>query len=115
MKYKESILAAALALASLSFAGSAGAAPVGPIQNAMTTEKVDLQTVHYRPYRHCHRRWGRRWCHGGYSYGPSINFYFGRGHRHRHFGHRHHRHHGFGGHHRHRSLGGGMRGHRGRH
>jgi len=98
-------MAAALAAAAaLHIAGPARAAPVGPVQNAITTERAALQEVDYRPYRHCHRnRWGRKWCHGGrrhgyYNYGPSVGLYFGRRHHHhRHFRRHHHR-----GHHHHR-------------
>jgi hypothetical protein len=102
MNYKATILAAVMAAASLQIAGTANAAPVGPVQNAVTTESANLQSVDYRPYRHCHRnKWGKKWCHGGahrrhgyYGYGPSVNLYIGRGHRHHHHGHRHHGHRG---------------------
>jgi hypothetical protein len=98
MKVKATILAAALAAASL-LASPASAAPVGPIQKGLATERMNLQTVDYRPYRHCHRnKWGRKWCHGGkhrrhgyYRSGPSFGVYIGRGHRHHHHHHRHHR------------------------
>lgn len=102
MKMKATIFAAALAAASLHLAGPASAAPVGPVQNAVKTEGVNLQQVDYRPYRHCHRnKWGRKWCHGGkhrrhgyYGYGPSFGVYIGRGHRHHHHHGHHHRHRG---------------------
>ncbi|WP_296204560.1 hypothetical protein, partial [uncultured Hyphomicrobium sp.] len=92
MKTKATILAAVIAAAALQFAGVANAAPVGPVQNAVTTERANLQSVDYRPYRHCHRaRSGKKWCHGGaqrrygyYGYGPGVNLYIGRGYRHHH-------------------------------
>lgn len=95
MKLKATILAAALAVASLQLASPVSAAPVGPIQKGLTTERTNLQTVDYRPYRHCHRnKWGRKWCHGGkhrrhgyYGSRPGFGVYIGRGHRH----HGHHR------------------------
>ncbi|MBX9861976.1 MAG: hypothetical protein K2Y42_04420 [Hyphomicrobium sp.] len=101
MKTKATILAAVIAAAALQFAGVANAAPVGPVQNAVTTERANLQSVDYRPYRHCHRaRSGKKWCHGGaqrrygyYGYGPGVNLYIGRGYRHHHHHHHHHRHH----------------------
>lgn len=103
--YKATILAAALAAASLSFGGSAGASPVGAIGKAVSTDHVNLQQVDWRPYRHCHWRHGRRWCHGGRRhsgyYGPGVSLYFGRGWGHRHHHHRHHGHHHFRRHHRH--------------
>lgn len=99
---KATILAAAMAAASLSFGGAANAAPVGPIGKALATEQMNLQQVHYRPYRHCHRRYGRRWCHGGYrrhgyygyGYRPGFSIFIGPryGHYHRHRHHRHWRH-----------------------
>lgn len=101
MKTKATILAAVIAAAALQFAGVANAAPVGPVQNAVTTERANIQSVDYRPYRHCHRaRSGKKWCHGGaqrrygyYGYGPGVNLYIGRGYRHHHHHHHHHRHH----------------------
>lgn len=95
----------------------ASANPVGP--GAATAAKVaagQVETVHFRRWRHCHRRYGRRWCHGRryyspYYYGPGISLYFGprfghhRHFRHRHFRHRHFGHRGF----RHRGHRGGRR------
>jgi hypothetical protein len=56
-------------------------------------DNAGVEQVHWRRYRHCHRRWGRRRCHGGRHYrgyrywgGPGIHLYIGKGHRHR--GHR---------------------------
>ncbi|WP_139247811.1 hypothetical protein [Hyphomicrobium sp. CS1GBMeth3] len=97
-RIRATFIAVALAAASLSFGGAANAAPVGPIGKALATEQINLEQVHYRPYRHCHRRYGRRFCHGGYrryGYGPGIGIYigprYGHFHRHRHH-HRHWRH-----------------------
>jgi hypothetical protein len=81
MTYKATFVAVALAAASLGFGGSAGAAPLG--NTTVNTEHTQLQKVHYRNYRHCHWRNGRRWCHGGYrrgyrgNYGPGISLYIG--------------------------------------
>jgi hypothetical protein len=78
----------------------AGAAPLGAgaAKSVASTESATTQ-VHYRSYRHCHRRHGRRYCHGHHrayrSYGwPGIGLYFGTGRRH------HGGHHGHHGHHR---------------
>jgi hypothetical protein len=43
-----------------------------------------VEQVHYRTYRHCHWRNGKRWCHGGQ---PAIILNFGT------FGNKHHRRH----------------------
>ncbi len=100
---KATFLAATLAAASLSLGGNANAAPVGAIGKAVSTEQTNnLQQVHYRSYRHCHRgKYGRRWCHSGYrrygyydyGYQPGFSIYigprFGHHHRHRHWRHRH--------------------------
>jgi len=87
-------------VAALGFAGlmasPASAAPsgLGTLKGA-TAFDSSATKVHWRRYRHCHRRYGRRRCHGGrrgdyYDYGwPSFGIYFGTGHRH----HRHHRRH----------------------
>ena len=78
----------ALSLAAV-LATPATAAPAG--LGALDTggyTKLAVETVNWRPYRHCHWRRGDRWCHGGRSYyrdrGPSINLYFGSGRRGRH-------------------------------
>ncbi len=103
MTIKNMIAALALAFSASMFGHAAMAAPVSPTHGFATTQKL-TENVHYRGYRHCHRRYGRRRCHGGYAYygGPSIYLGFG-GRRHHHFrGYR-----GGGGHMMHR---GGMRG-----
>lgn len=101
MTYKATILAAVLAAASLHLGGaSANAAPVGPIQKAADTQRSDLQQVDWRPYRHCHRRHGRKWCHGGaanrgygyYGYRPGVSLYIGPRYKHHRHYRRHHRH-----------------------
>jgi hypothetical protein len=102
MKYKATLLAAVLAAVSLHFGGTtANAAPVGALQQTMKVERPELQQVDWRPYRHCHRRHGRKWCHGGarrhgyYGYQPGVQLFVGprRGHHHHHRHHRrHHRH-----------------------
>lgn len=99
MRNKATLFAAALAVASLYFGGTAAnAAPVGGLKPAVNVERSALQQVDWRPYRHCHRRYGRRWCHGGrrygyYGYNPGFSIYVGPRHRHHHFRrHRHHRH-----------------------
>lgn len=99
------VLAAALGSALL-FGGTAQAAPIGNVTGAAESAGSPVSQIDYRGYRHCHWRYGRRWCHGGHGYrgygGPGINLYIGpryrgyRGHRgyrgnhwrgHRRFGH----------------------------
>ena len=116
-----SAFVAVIGMASALFA-PAQAAPTSGL--AGTKADTGVANVNYRPYRHCHWRHGRRWCHGphygygydyyGYGYSPGIYLRFGHGHRH---GHRH-RFHGHRGIHRggrgvHRGFHGGGRGHRG--
>lgn len=102
MKYWLSASAGALALGLM--AVSAEAAPLssaaGDLKaSAGQTSAVDQ--VYWR--RHCWRHRGhlhcrRYWVGGydpyyydyGYSYGPSIGFFFGGGHHRHHFHHRHH-------------------------
>ena len=112
MKIKNTIAAVVLAFSAGLFGNAALAAPLPPAHGIATTQKL-MQPVHYRGYRHCHRRYGYRRCHGGYAYygyGPSIVLGFG-GRRHHHYrGHR-----GGGRHMMHRGrMGGGMKMHRGR-
>jgi hypothetical protein len=96
MTLKSTMIAAAFALGALQFSGaSAHAAPMpaAGLAKSIAVDQTGLQQVHWRPYRHCHWRWGRRYCHGGYR--PRVGLYFGPGyyygyrHHHRHF--RHHR------------------------
>jgi hypothetical protein len=74
----------------------ANAAPVGAnvLQGAAATGiDTTASKVHYRRYRHCHRRYGRRRCHGrrGYRRGgwTGIGIYLG---KRRYHHNRHHRH-----------------------
>lgn len=87
-------IAAVMSFAGL-MASPASAAPSGlGVLRAATAPDTSATKVHWRRYRHCHRRHGRRYCHGRrhryYDYygWPGISLYFG-GRRHHH--HRHHR------------------------
>ena len=109
---KNTIAMLALVISATLFGSAAIAAPVSPT-HGISAQKL-TQPVHYRGYRHCHRRYRHRRCHGGYAYygyGPSIVLGFG--------GRRHHHHHyrGFRGGGRHmmyRGRMGGMKMHGGR-
>ena len=95
-------LAALVFVGSASLFGSAAmAAPVSPTHGMNFTQKL-TEPVHYRGYRHCHRRYGHGRCHGGHAYygGPSIYLGFGSGRRHHYRGFRH-----GGGHMRHSGRG----------
>ena len=107
MTFKGMIAAFAL-LFSVGLFEAVVAAPLAPAHSVNLTNRL-AESVNYRGYRHCHRRYGYHYrrCHGGYAYygyGPSIVLGFGSG--------RHHRGHfrGFrsGGHH---MMHGGMRMH----
>ena len=70
----------------------ASAAPAGLSHTKGYTTSTAVEKVNWRPYRHCHRRYGRRRCHGGRRYnrwggGPGVNIYLGTGGKH----HRRHR------------------------
>jgi hypothetical protein len=89
-KTKESTLmsfARTAAVAALCVGGAlatpATAAPAGLTHTKGYTTNARVERVDWRPYRHCHRRYGRRWCHGGRRYnrwgGPGINIYIGSG------------------------------------
>jgi hypothetical protein len=100
MRTRLPLLAAALG-AAMMLSTPAGAASLGPMP-AKQSLKGTAELVHWRPYRHCHGRHHRRYCHGGRRHfrggygwgGPGIYLRFGnRGHRHH--GRHHHR-----GHHR---------------
>lgn len=93
-------LSAVLLVAGFGF-GSAHAAPLTPSAAAIIAPvTTDVMPVHARPYRHCHWRNGRKWCHGphyyrGY-YGPGVTLYFGkkpRYYKHRKYHHRKYHHH----------------------
>ena len=60
--------AAIFAAGLFAVAGSANAAPVAPDAAALATvaQGGGLELVHWRPYRHCHGRGYRRYCHGGF-------------------------------------------------
>jgi hypothetical protein len=88
----------ALAIATMCAGGLMAAAPAsaaplgaaGLLETATSTER-GVSKVHYRRYRHCHRRYGRRRCHGrrhyrrGYGIDlPGVSLYFGERRRHRH-------------------------------
>lgn len=94
---------AALCAGGVMAASPASAAPIGAagLTKTATGAELGATKVHYRRYRHCHRRWGRRRCHGrrhcrrwGYYGWPGISLHFGkkRHHRHRHHRRRHRRH-----------------------
>ncbi len=101
MTVKTTIAALALLFSGSLVGTEAIAAPISPMHGINSTQKL-TQPVHYRGYRHCHRRYGHRRCHGGYAYygGPSIYLGFG--------GRRHHHYRGFRGGGRHMMHRGGM-------
>ena len=83
---------AGFAVAACAATTSANAAPLGAAKAAISDTAGQVQTVDYRSgYRHCHWRYGRKWCHGGVSRyydgyrRPGIYLRFGfdgdRGHR----------------------------------
>lgn len=98
MRLSSILSVAALSLAA-AIAGPAAAAPLGAGAMQATAPAGSVaEKVHWRPYRHCHRRHGRRYCHGGRSYrrygGPGIGIYIGPKPRHyRHHRRHHHRRH----------------------
>jgi hypothetical protein len=80
------VLLGALAFGLVTQIAPVSAAPSG-LSSFSNTHATTATQVHYRRYRHHHRRYYR-------SRGPGISLYFGsgrRGYRHRH----HHRHHGW--------------------
>lgn len=86
------ILSLAAMCAALAVATPASAAPIGAAALKGVTTNIDsaASKVHYRRYRHCHRRYGRRRCHGRRHYRsgrygwPGFGIYFGKRHHHRH-------------------------------
>lgn len=65
-------LLGAIAIAALGFFAMPDRAEAAPVVDAAALAPLaqlgggDLEQVHWRRYRHCHRnRWGRRYCHGG--------------------------------------------------
>jgi hypothetical protein len=99
MSLKKLLTSAALAALACLFANAATAAPLAPSSDLLKNQASVAQPVHYRGFRHCHRRWGYRRCHGGYAYRPGLFIGFGAGRRHWGGGHRHHRFHGHRGRH----------------
>lgn len=86
MTIKATVLAAAMAAASLSFAGTANAAPLGAAGNAVSTaDQSNLQQVHYRKYKHRHyRKHSHYRKYRGHRYGyyrgyrrPGVSIYIG--------------------------------------
>lgn len=91
---KATIVAAALAAASLSFGGAVHAAPVGALGKAVSTQQTanDVQQVRHRKY-HKHRKYHRRgYRHRGYGYyrpyRPGFGIYIGPRYGHYGYGHR---------------------------
>jgi hypothetical protein len=72
----------ALAFALIAHTAPVSAAPSGLSGLTGTRVATTVEQVHWRPYRHHHRRYYR-------GRGPGISLYFGSGRR----GHRHHRRH----------------------
>lgn len=81
---------AGAALLALGMAAPASAAPLGAATAAAVQPAATngIEKVHYRRYRHCHYRYGKRWCHGGKRYyngyySPGVNIYIGPKYKHR--------------------------------
>jgi hypothetical protein len=92
MTYKTTIFAAAFAVAALQFGGTAAnASPMAGFAKSVTVDGAEVQQIHWRSYRHCHWRYGRRYCHGGYR--PGVRLYYGPSYHRNHRYHRYHRHH----------------------
>ena len=75
------VLFAALAFALVAPIAPVNAAPSGLSGLNSTRVATTAEKVHWRPYRHHHRRYYRR--------GPGVSLYIGTGRRHHH--HRHYR------------------------
>lgn len=94
--YKATVLAAAMAAASLGFGGTANAAPAGAIAKAVNAEQTtNLQQVHYRKHHkyHKHRHYSRKSFrhrgyghYRGYKFRPGFSLYIGP--RYGYYGHR---------------------------
>jgi hypothetical protein len=96
---KSFLIGSALATLLLAGATSVGAAPASTTLSGIKKDAPSqVDTVHWRRWYHCHRRWGWRRCHGyrhyGYPYGyryyggPGIVLGFGGWrHHHHHWGH----------------------------
>ena len=89
-------IVAALGFAGLASPASAAPSGLGVLKGATTVDS-SATNVHWRRYRHCHYRKGRRYCHGRRhyrSYGwPSFGVYFGEKRRYHHRRHHHRKHH----------------------
>lgn len=100
------ILAGA-AFALVGAAATPASAVPAPSADKIAAPQSAVQKVHWRGYRHCHRRYGYRRCHGprvyGGWYGPGLYFNFG--HNRRHYGWRGHRGGKWGNHRGHRGFG----------
>ena len=71
------ILSFAGAVVALLFASmaSVGATPAGTgLSGLKKAAPTQVDTVHWRRWRHCHRRWGWR-CHGYRHYGYGYRYY----------------------------------------
>jgi len=87
MKHGKTMIAAIVGAAALHIGGAgAMAAPMAGFGTSVVVDGAALEQVHWRPYRHCHWRWGRRYCHGAY-HRPGVRLFYGPRH------HRHHRDH----------------------
>jgi hypothetical protein len=60
--------AAIIAVGMFAVSGTANAAPVAPDAAGLATlaQTGGTELVHWRPFRHCHGRGYRRYCHGGF-------------------------------------------------
>lgn len=69
----------------------ASAVSVGAAVGSAKAESTSgVEQVHLRSYRHCHWKYGDRWCHGPHYGVPRVRIYIGprvRLHRHRHHHH----------------------------
>jgi hypothetical protein len=75
--HNKKTLAFAGALSALLFAGvtSVGATPAGTALDGLKkAAPTQVDTVHWRRWRHCHRRWGWR-CRGYRYYGYGYRYY----------------------------------------
>lgn len=63
----------------LSLAAGAQALPATKALAPGVSGNSAVEPVHYRPYRHCHWRYGYRRCHGGYYGGYGYRPYYSYG------------------------------------
>lgn len=88
MRLSTVLSAAMLCCGVVGLSSAAGAAPAG-LHGVKSSAAQLVDKVHWRGYRHCHRRWGYRRCHGAYRYyRPGFSLYIGprRHWRHRYWG-----------------------------